>query len=176
MDKKQFVDFAISIINTYSGDFDYLGPFLDSVHLVNSFVDDSNRELFFQLIKSRISGPARAFIPKYCHCVEDIVTCLEANIQPDSTRALTAKLKAIARDIQGEVNVVGFVEHAEELVDKLVYAFIVEKGDLVNHARSNAINVCAKVFEVIPDVKTPREVLHKYLDSVMTKKPRRING
>ena len=176
MDKQQLVQFALSVVPNFSGDFDHLGAFIDSVHLIQSFAEEKHQELLFVLVKSRIIGPARAFIPKYCSSVEEIITSLESNILPDSSAAIAAKLKAVARDIHGEVNVVQFVEHAEQLVDKLMYAFITDEKQLVNQARSSAINVCAKIFAVTPDVKTvktPRDVLHKYLDSVTSQKPKR---
>lgn len=176
MEKQQLVHFAISVIPSFAGDFDHLGPFIDCVNIVKGFTEDKHEELLFLLVKSRIAGPARAFIPKYCHSVEEIITSLEANILPDSPRAIAAKLKAISKDICGEVNVVQFVEHAEDMVDKLVYAYIADEKQLVNQAKSSAINVCAKIFNVIPEVKTvltPREVIHKYLDTVTSQKPKR---
>ena len=166
MDPIKYVSFAVSVMGSYSGDFDHLDSFLDSVKILKAVTNPQNQELFFQLVKSRISGPARAYIPKYCSSVDEIVECLQANIEPDTPKAIEAKLKAIAKDIHGDVAVVRYVQEAEDLVDKLVYAFIVQEGQLVNQAKSSAINVCARVFNVIPDVKSPRQVLHKYLDSV----------
>lgn len=173
MEPHKFVSFAISVIDTYSGDFDHLGAFLDSVRLMKTVTDEQNQELLFHIVKSRISGPARAFIPKYCSTVDEIIACLADNIEADTPMALEAKLKAIARDIQRDVAVVRFVQEAEDLVDKLVYAFIVQEKQLVNLAKSNAINVCARIFNVTPDVSSPRQVLHKYVDSV-TKPPKTV--
>lgn len=170
MDPQKFVSFAISVIDTFAGDFDHLGSFLDSVRVMQRVTDPHNEELFFLLVKSRISGPARAFIPKYCSTVDEIISCLEFNIEPDSPKALEAKLNVIARDIRGDVDVVRYVEEAERLVDKLVYAFIVLQKQLVNLAKSNAINVCARIFNVTPDVSMPHDVLHKYLESVTQSK------
>lgn len=167
MEPQKFVAFAVAVIETYAGDFDHLGSFLDSVRVTKAVTDDKNQELFFHIVKSRISGPARAFIPKYCSTVDEIVACLESNIEADSPRALEAKLQTIAKDISGGVDVVRFVQQAEDLVDKLVYAFIVGEKQLVNLAKSNAINVCARIFNVTPDaMNSPREVLHKYLHEV----------
>lgn len=167
MDPQEFVKFCISVIDTYSGDFDHLGSFLDSVRVMKAVTDTKNQDLFLHIVKSRISGPARAFIPKYCSSVDEIITCLESNIHPDSVKAIEAKLRAIAKDIFGEVSVVRYVEEAEQLVDKLVYSYIVDQGQLVNMAKSNAINMCARIFSVLPDqVDSPREMLHKYLDKV----------
>lgn len=166
MNTQQYVSFAVSVIDTFAGDFDHLHQFLDSVRVIKEVTDAKNQDLFLHIVKSRISGPARAFIPKYCSCVDEIITCLETNIEPDSARAIEAKLRVIAKDIYGDVAVVRFVEEAERLVDKLVYTYIAQ-GQLVNMAKSNAINMCARIFNVTPElVSSPREMLHKYLDSV----------
>uniref|UniRef100_A0A1Y1KY67 Uncharacterized protein n=1 Tax=Photinus pyralis TaxID=7054 RepID=A0A1Y1KY67_PHOPY len=118
-----YLKLASSLIKSYSGDPDNLNAFLNSLDLVKSITTTENLNLFVQFIKTRLEGKALEAIPTNANTYEEIRNALKANIKPDSSEVIEARLLALRTDRK---SLETFTKEAEVLAECLKRSLIME--------------------------------------------------
>lgn len=168
----EFIRIAAQTINrNYDGNPLGLDAFVNSVDLLKEVSNADVNAIFLRFVKSKLEGKALESIPAEPASVDEIITALRRQIQPDNSKVVAGRLLALRPD---RSKLVEFTEQAEKLADALQRSLIIE-GISQAKAREMSIEKTVEVCRgaarsdlvksVLASTKfeSPKEVIAKYI-------------
>lgn len=114
---------AQTINKNYAGDPLGLNAFINSINLLEAVTEAANIPTLKDFIISKLEGKALEAIPPEPATILEIKNALKANIRPDSSKIIEARMLALRNDNMSSQE---FAKKAEELSDALKRTLIVE--------------------------------------------------
>lgn len=161
----------MTINRNYDGNPLCLNAFINSIELLKELSHDGLRAIFLRFIISKLEGKALESIPANPADVNEIITALSRQIQPDNSKVVAGRLLALRPD---RSKLAEFSEQAEKLADSLQRSLIIE-GISQAKAREMSIDKTVEVCRgaarsdlvksVLASTKfdSPKEVIAKYV-------------
>lgn len=172
-----FIRLAAQTINrNYDGNPLGLAAFINSVELLSEISHDGVANIFLRFVKSKLVGKALESIPPEPANVDEIITALRQQIQPDSSKVVAGRLLALRPD---RAKMTDFSEQAEKLAEALQRSLIIE-GISQAKAREmtveRTVEVCRSaarsdlVKSVLASTKfdSPKEAIAKFIVETST--------
>lgn len=122
--KSDFFKLADGHINyKYEGDPLKLEAFIEDIELIDEMAEEGNKATALKLIRTKVTGRAREYLPDKIDSVKDIVDALKRHIKPDSSQVIEGRLTALR--VQ-KSNFTKFSEEAEKLAEAFRRSLVVE--------------------------------------------------
>lgn len=173
----EFIRIAAQTINrNYDGNPLGLSAFINSVELLKELSNAEVAAIFLRFVKSKLEGKALESVPADAANVDEIITALRQQIQPDNSKVVAGRLLALKPD---KAKMTDFSEQAEKLAEALQRSLIIE-GISRDKAREMTIDktveVCRSaarsdlVKAVLASTKfdSPKEAIAKFIVETST--------
>lgn len=155
----------------YSGDPLSLRAFVNTLKLLKSRAGEDHKDLLIEFILTKIDGAALDAIPDAPADVEEIITCLQTDIKPESSKVIASGMLGLRFNRSASHT---FVKQAEELCEAMQRALIVEKiprdkaremtiEKTIELCRSNTRSDLVKSVIAATPYADPKEVIAKLI-------------
>lgn len=125
LSKSKILSHCVEIVNHNSdGNCSELHSFIDSVELLESIIEDSDKETLRKFIMSRLTGKTRLAIYSNNKTIDDIKKSLLETIKPIGYKLIEAQMQTLA---QNKLNVLNFINKGIELANSLDESLVYER-------------------------------------------------
>lgn len=172
MTNVEFLALASKTINTpYDGNPLTLNAFINSIEILKEVVPNNLAQMFFKVVKSKLTGKALDLIPNEINTVDGVIEILTGKIKPDNSKVVAGRLLALRAD---KSKMTEFTDQAEKLADVLQRSLIIEG---ITHDKAKemtiekTVELCRNatrsdlVKSILAATKfdSPKEVVAKYV-------------
>lgn len=125
MTPDEFLALAGKFLNkNYSGDPLALRSFINTLNLLKKRAGDTHKELLVEFVLTKIDGAALEAIPDAPGDVDEIITCLQNDIRPESSKIIGSRKLGLRLNRTASHE---FLKQAEALCEAMQRALIVKK-------------------------------------------------